>query len=673
MTTSGVAENGRSNSVQQQVSRPAARFLAVLALLAGMVVSLAAPAQAHAVLVGTTPAAGYSVAGPVRRVTLTFSEAVSATPDAVRVTGPTPARPVTVAADRGRTLVVDTGLLRDGVYGVHWQVTADDGDVVEGSYRFAVGTQTPLTTTGTEAATGVSGSLVHTALLRWGLFVGLAITLGGIAGQALAARLQRLATKVGARPLPPVVPLPTRIGAAVGGLATLGLTVHALDGTSWLTGLTRLMSWAALSGRGARLPAVEAVLFAFTALSTALPARLRGLAVAPLLGVALAEGFRSHLHEQDGMAGALLIAVHVALAATWTGALVVVLRTAASWRTAGRGGAGRQLVASYSRAALVVYLLVTATGTGAGVLILPSPQSLVRTGYGQVLCGKLVLVAMVTLLAMHSRQGLRRQEPDFTVNGWHRLQPRVMTALLALTAVLVSLSPPRLTALAQQATPPPAPTGPVEQFGALAGQLTVGVSVSAGQLRLQVRSPASDDGRPETFQVTARASGPGTSAQPVTLVGCGPGCSAAPLPVAAPGLLVLLDATSPGWHGARVSVNVPWPPTSGSAVLTRALALLRATRTLALVEQVTSDTSRAAPAPIALRDSGSQLLSTEPYGDPAALSPFMLSPQAGARRVAFGVAGTYFIEFTLDAAGRISVERLVTPNHLIRRRLTYSR
>ena len=50
----------------------------------------------------------------------------------------------------------------------------------------------------------------------------------------------------------------------------------------------------------------------------------------------------------------------------------------------------------------------------------------------------------------------------------------------------------------------------------------------------------------------------------------------------------------------------------------------------------------------------------------------MLSPQAGSRRVAFGVAGSYFVEFTLDAAGRISAERLVTPNHLIRR-LTYHR
>ena len=48
----------------QQVSRPAARFLAArflagLALLVGMVVGLAAPSPAHAILVGATPAASY--------------------------------------------------------------------------------------------------------------------------------------------------------------------------------------------------------------------------------------------------------------------------------------------------------------------------------------------------------------------------------------------------------------------------------------------------------------------------------------------------------------------------------------------------------------------------------------------------------------------------------------
>lgn len=35
--------------------------------------------------------------------------------------------------------MVATGLLRDGVYLVRWQVTADDGDLIDGSYSFGVG------------------------------------------------------------------------------------------------------------------------------------------------------------------------------------------------------------------------------------------------------------------------------------------------------------------------------------------------------------------------------------------------------------------------------------------------------------------------------------------------------------------------------------------------------
>ena len=72
-----------------------------------------------------------------------------------------------------------------------------------------------------------------------------------------------------------------------------------------------------------------------------------------------------------------------------------------------------------------------------------------------------------------------------------------------------------------------------------------------------------------------------------------------------------------------------------------------------------------------LHDTGAALLSTEPYGDPASLVPFALPPDGRNRRVAFGVGGTYFVEFTFDPAGRVTAERLITPNHLIERKFAY--
>ncbi len=521
------------------MSRFGARIAVAGAVLLATVLGVASPARAHAVLLQAVPAGGYSVAGPVSQIRLMFSEPVSASGDAVRVTGPTPGlHSRAVASGDGRTLVVATGLLRDGAYLVHWQVTADDGDLVDGSYTFGVGTGlSPAALAASGRGGSPAGSLVATAVLRWALFAALAGALGGLVGQGLTGRLQRLAMQVGARPLPPEVGLPLRAAALAGVVAASALTVHALDGASWAAGAADLLSWQAITGPGARLPAPEVGLFGVSALAFALPGRARRAAVVPLLAVAVAEGLRGHLHQQDGTGGALLIAVHVGLAAAWTGALVVVLRTAAAWRRAGRGNAAWQLFGLYSRFAVVAYLLVVGTGTLAAVLILPTPRSLVATGYGQVLGAKLLLVTVVTGVALQSLRRLRRQDPALLDGRSRRWQPHLMAVLLAVAALLVSVSPPRLTALAQQAQPPPGPTGPVVELGALAGQLTVEVSVSTGQLRVQVSSPSSDDREGQTFTATAAVSRPGQPPAPVRLRPCGPGCFAGPVAVAAPGLI----------------------------------------------------------------------------------------------------------------------------------------
>jgi len=316
-------------------------------------------------------------------------------------------------------------------------------------------------------------------------------------------------------------------------------------------------------------------------------------------------------------------------------------------------------------------VLVVGTGTLAAVLILPTPRSLVATGYGQVLGAKLLLVAVVTGVALHSRRRLRRQDPALLDGRNGRWQPSLMAVLLAVAALLVSVSPPRLTALAQQAGPPPAPTGPVVELGALAGQLTVGVSVSTGQLRVQVSSPSSDDREGQTFGVTATVSRPGQPSAPVGLRPCGPGCFAAPVAVAAPGLGVTVHVTSPGWTGGTATFDAPWPPHPVAALLARALNALRVARRLTIAEQVSSDTSRPAPVAATVHDTGTAFLSTEPYGDPSSLAAFALSPIGTSRRVGFAVGSTFFVELTIDPAGRVTAERLITPNHLIERRFAY--
>lgn len=672
--------------MRQRRSGPRGVALGVLlALWGGLGVLLAGPAAAHAVLKSTSPAAGYSTAGPVRQVTLTFSEPVTATAAAVSVSGPTVlTRAVARPADGGRTLQVSTPDLRGGVYTVRWQVTADDGDVVTGTYQFAVGAGADSSRLRSHTRLdAVTGSMLGTAVLRWLVFAALAVGLGGAAGMLLVHQLRAMAATERAAPLPSGVTLPVRVGCALGAVAAALLAAHAQNGASLAEGLASLRPWH-LRGAAAA-PLTEAMLFA---LAAALWSRrpIRVAAVLPLLGVAVAEGIRGHLREQDGVAGAALVGVHIAVAAAWTGALFVIALTAARWRAAGLVNAAWLLVHQYSRAALAAYLLVTGTGTVAALLLFPTWQPLISTRYGVALLVKLGVVAAVTALALAGRFRLRRTESTPVAHRLSLTEPAALTVALLAAAVLVSLVPPRLLAAAAAPVPPPAPTGPLVRLGALAGQLTVGVTVAAGQVRVQVSSPASDDeGRREKFTVTATVDtslvgsvasgtsnpgqGPGARAgkDRLRLQECGAGCFAAPVAVAAPGLSLDLTVDSPNWRGGSVHFGFPWPPVSAEQDLRQVLAVLARAPRLTWLESVTSDTSRPAPIAVTLHDSGRQFLDTEVYGDGSGLAPVLLASAAGTHRFAFGVGDSIFIEMTTDPAGRLLGEQLITPNHLIER------
>jgi copper transport protein len=73
------------------------------------------------------------------------------------------------------------GRLPDGVYTVSWQVISADGDVVGSQFRFAVG-PAPAALAAAAAAPSSPGQW-PTAVLRWLLFAGLAVALGGLAGR----------------------------------------------------------------------------------------------------------------------------------------------------------------------------------------------------------------------------------------------------------------------------------------------------------------------------------------------------------------------------------------------------------------------------------------------------------------------------------------------------------
>ncbi len=117
--------------------------LAAVGLLVSMWLLGTAPADAHALVVGTNPRAATRVARAPAELRVAFSEAVRPLGQALSLQGPDgQVRLGQVRHPDGRAEVLTATLpvLSDGSYLVSWRiVSADDGHVEAGSFAFAVG------------------------------------------------------------------------------------------------------------------------------------------------------------------------------------------------------------------------------------------------------------------------------------------------------------------------------------------------------------------------------------------------------------------------------------------------------------------------------------------------------------------------------------------------------
>jgi copper transport protein len=259
-----------------------------------------------------------------------------------------------------------------------------------------------------------------TAVLRWLLFTGLATAFGGIAGRALASR------HAGPAPAGTRLPGPCALRASLLGLlASAGLAIQAHHGT---TGVVNV---------------IEVVSFALAAVLLRL--KRPGLATFPLCVVIGAEGFRAHPERIIPIGGAMLTWAHLTPAALWAGLLCYVVRAAIAWRH--DPAAVRRLIGLYSRAAGWLFGAVVVTGITSALVLVPLDRIL-TTGYGRVLIIKAVLVAVAAGLALHGRRRLRRDPPPAGGPALStRLEAAALVAVLAVTALLTALSPPRTTSL----------------------------------------------------------------------------------------------------------------------------------------------------------------------------------------------------------------------------------
>ncbi len=117
----------------------------ILAPLFGMlmVLTLAAPVQAHAELVSSDPANKAVLATPPATITLTFSEDLDASKSSFKLLGTAGTVGTGKVAGTATAMSLDGLALGPGDYTIEWTSMALDGDLLRGTLTFTVAASTP--------------------------------------------------------------------------------------------------------------------------------------------------------------------------------------------------------------------------------------------------------------------------------------------------------------------------------------------------------------------------------------------------------------------------------------------------------------------------------------------------------------------------------------------------
>ncbi|WP_328690212.1 copper resistance protein CopC [Streptomyces phaeochromogenes] len=615
--------------------------LFVLALLLGT----ATPASAHATLLFTSPAADATVADSPKSLVLVFDQPVSLSGSSVRVEPSARLGTATLSQGSQAVTVPVHATLAEGVHTVDWQVTARDGDIMMGSYRFAVGPRTVALASGQTTA---AKDATPTTILRWLLFAALAALLGEAAGRRLTARVPDAPAR---RPRSWALPASLTGTAAALMLAALQLGDGSL---SSLTG-----------ARPGVLSLVEVAGFALAAV--AMLVRRRAWAVLPLAAVLVAEALRAHPQSEQAVAGPLLTFVHLAAAALWTGSLLYVLRTLAAWR--GERSPVRALLLSYARLAAWLFAAVVVTGLVSALFLVPLGD-LATTTYGQVLLAKIAMVAVVTGLALAARRRLRRSGTGSPQRP-ARAETGVLAVVLAFSATLTVLSVP---ADANRPLPfAPPLDGPVVPAGTRAGEIGISARAATGRFVIDLTAPQISGSEKQSYGLKATLADPRGNRRALKLRGCGTGCFYTPVTWRkGTSRLTLTASAGEEWAGGRAGLAITWPPRSDPRALRETVAAMKKVPRFTLHELVTSNTARGLGELRKLPIAGTEFLASEPYGSGTAPVITRLPDENGHRRLALAYPAEHTqLDLTLDETGRILHETLTAPNHLVTRTFVY--
>lgn len=412
-----------------RLRRLAGAGVAVAAVATVGLASVPAPADAHAELISTEPAAGDQLDAAPDRVVLRFSESVDVADDGVEV--------LTAGGDRvdvgepghpdgeGSSVAVDLPGLDDGTYVVSWRVLSSDSHPVSGAFTFGVGDVAASLSdadaqalvdqaragAGSDRVVGVSYGIV-----RFAAFAGLVVLVGGTV--FLAALWPEGADEPRPRRVlggawwvalgATVLSIPLQATYAVGGSladafnpSVIGDELGARTGRAWLIRLVLLAAVAVVGPRLTRRDARDG-----GRPSEALLPVTIGLGLA-LLGTVT---FTGHAVSGD-LVGLAVVTdlVHLSAVSVWLGGLVMLLG-AVLWPGSGvADGRAEAIAARFSDVAFGAVMVIVASGVVQAWRQLGSWDALFDTSYGRLLLVKVGFFVLMLSAAAASRSWVRQR------------------------------------------------------------------------------------------------------------------------------------------------------------------------------------------------------------------------------------------------------------------------
>ncbi|MEF9905163.1 copper resistance CopC/CopD family protein [Streptomyces sp. P9-A2] len=405
-----------------QTIAPRVRILVLLFLaVTGALLAGAAPASAHAALTGSDPRQGTVVDKAPTQVSLTFSEPVAVSDDALRVLDPKGERvdKGDPANASGTTYTVQLlGGLPDGTYTVTYQVVSADSHPVAGAFTFSVGapSETSVEASAQASDDGLVGSLYGTG--RYLSYAGFVVMVGGAAfvlacwprGSGVRA-VQRLVVSGWLTLTAATLALLLLRGSytssgKVGDIFDLTLLSEVLQTKTGAALVSRLLLLAA------------AALFIAVLFGAAQDQRddeekrdlSLGLAIGgTVVAAGLAASWAMSEHASQGLQPGLAMPVdivHLLAVAAWLGGLAALL--VALYRAPADTAVDTAAVQRFSRLAFGSVVALVVTGIYQSWRQLGSWSAFTDTRYGQLLLAKIGLVVIMVGIAYASRRWTAR-------------------------------------------------------------------------------------------------------------------------------------------------------------------------------------------------------------------------------------------------------------------------